>query len=822
MWEQWKSSLAVIFLWVLSAMAQAQQPLAGQQAAVVAEPEAPRVVLQAETTASVLRLMKFSGALRDRAGNARTGAVGLTFALYKDQQGGSPLWLEVQNAQLDEQGRYTVLLGSTKSEGLPLELFSTGEARWLGVQLNLPGEEEQARVLLVSVPYALKAADAETLGGKPPSAFLLADPVGADLSVRPEAGKEAAKEGPRREGVVGPINGEGSPNMVAKFTGANAIGNGSIFDNGNVGISTTSPNAKLSVGSGSIADANVPVQISTGGPGSITYYGANKGGGYGLLFGYEFGGSLGTGGVLRLVPPDPLLFYVNSSLEAMRITSTGNLGLGTSSPQAQLSVGSGSLLDTNVPVQISTGGTGTVNYYGANKNGGYGLLFGYENAGGLGTGGVLRMVAADPLLFVVNNTAEAMRITSAGNVGIGTAAPAEKLDVAGNIKATGNLTLSGSINGGLRVRTTAGTPNVIGGFSGNSVSGGVEGATISGGGGSFFPNSVLQNYGTVGGGQGNTAGGGSNATVGGGSFNSATGSNATVGGGGRNSAMGSNATVGGGIGNTASGIAATVPGGDSNVAGNYSFAAGRGAKANHDGAFVWGDSTNADIASTAPNQFLVRASGGASFLAGNVGIGTTTPLAKLSLGTDVANTKLALYDAPGAQYGFGIQGFQFRLHVGGPTDRFSFLNGAAGAEIMTIQGGGNVGIGTTTPTEKLHVVGNILATGTITPSARRLKTNIQPLAGALNKIERLRGVFFDWKESGKHDLGLIAEEVGEVLPEVVAYEENGVEAKGVDYARLTALLIEAVKEQQAQIRQLQLQVEQLKTGGSGQAAVARR
>ncbi|MBI4560214.1 MAG: tail fiber domain-containing protein, partial [Candidatus Hydrogenedentes bacterium] len=122
----------------------------------------------------------------------------------------------------------------------------------------------------------------------------------------------------------------------------------------------------------------------------------------------------------------------------------------------------------------------------------------------------------------------------------------------------------------------------------------------------------------------------------------------------------------------------------------------------------------------------------------------------------------------------------------------------------------NVGIGTDIPSERLHVIGNILASGTITPSARRLKTNIQPLHGALTKIERLRGVSFDWKESGKHDLGVIAEEVREVVPEVVAMEENGVDAKGVDYARLTALLIEAVKEQEAQIRDLQSEVEALK------------
>ena len=55
---------------------------------------------------------------------------------------------------------------------------------------------------------------------------------------------------------------------------------------------------------------------------------------------------------------------------------------------------------------------------------------------------------------------------------------------------------------------------------------------------------------------------------------------------------------------------------------------------------------------------------------------------------------------------------------------------------------------------------------------------------------------YDWKADGKHDIGLIAEEVGEVIPEVVAYEENGIDAKSVDYARLVAVLIEAVKAQQ--------------------------
>ena len=86
------------------------------------------------------RLIQFSGVLKDAMGQPLTGVQGVTFALYKDQQeGGAALWLETQNVALDEQGRYTALLGSTQSDGLPLELFTSNEARWLGVQANLPG-----------------------------------------------------------------------------------------------------------------------------------------------------------------------------------------------------------------------------------------------------------------------------------------------------------------------------------------------------------------------------------------------------------------------------------------------------------------------------------------------------------------------------------------------------------------------------------------------------------------------------------------------------------------------------------------------------------
>jgi hypothetical protein len=206
-----------------------------------AEPQAPSGTVQAPREVvpplPVPRLVKFAGVFKDELGKARTGVVGATFAIYKEQEGGAALWLETQNVELDEQGHYTVLLGTTKNEGMALDLFTAGEPRWLGVQVNLAKEVEQPRVLLVSVPYALKAADAETLGGKPVSSFVLANPTtggGVGMgTVFPNAGAIGAAT----------IGGGGTQNFVAKFdaTGANVV-NSTIFDNGtNVGIGTSSP-----------------------------------------------------------------------------------------------------------------------------------------------------------------------------------------------------------------------------------------------------------------------------------------------------------------------------------------------------------------------------------------------------------------------------------------------------------------------------------------------------------------------------------------------------------------------------------------------------
>ncbi len=180
-----------------------------------------------------------------------------------------------------------------------------------------------------------------------------------------------------------------------------------------------------------------------------------------------------------------------------------------------------------------------------------------------------------------------------------------------------------TVAGGITNTVTV-TGTTIGGGADNIITGTATYGTIAGG----RSITVTGQYAAVGGGKDNTAsgwgatvGGGryntasnDDATVGGGSDNTASGILATIGGGDHNSATGYAAAVGGGRNNVAGGDSATVPGGASNQAlGAFSFAAGAGAHAMHDGSFVWSDSLVGDVYSPGDNTFIVRANGGIWF-----------------------------------------------------------------------------------------------------------------------------------------------------------------------------------------------------------------
>jgi hypothetical protein len=107
----------------------------------------------------------------------------------------------------------------------------------------------------------------------------------------------------------------------------------------------------------------------------------------------------------------------------------------------------------------------------------------------------------------------------------------------------------------------------------------------------------------------------------------------------------------------------------------------------------------------------------------------------------------------------------------------------------------------------------ILANEFVQTSTRRLKDNIQPIEKAIEKIKQLEGVTFDWKpeRGGKPSLGFIAEDVGKVFPQVVSYEKDGVNARGVNYGHLVAVTVEGIKQQQSQIETQQSEIESLRS-----------
>jgi len=124
--------------------------------------------------------------------------------------------------------------------------------------------------------------------------------------------------------------------------------------------------------------------------------------------------------------------------------------------------------------------------------------------------------------------------------------------------------------------------------------------------------------------------------------------------------------------------------------------------------------------------------------------------------------------------------------------------------------GGNLGIGIMIPGEKLEVVGNVLATAFLYSSDERLKEDIQPIDNALNKILSLDGVSFAWKDSNELSVGLIAQDLEQVFPELVhTNPQTGL--KSVQYGNLVAPLIEAIKEQQKMIETMKIEIEKLKT-----------
>jgi len=189
---------------------------------------------------------------------------------------------------------------------------------------------------------------------------------------------------------------------------------------------------------------------------------------------------------------------------------------------------------------------------------------------------------------------------------------------------------------------------------------------------------------------------------------------------------------------------------------------------------------------------------------GNVGIGTTSPSYKLDVnGTGrFSVVRSNYYDIPS---GTGFNSFQ----MGADTSAGGWYvyNLTTGTYSLTVANSGNVGIGTTSPGYKLDVSGTIRATGdVIAYSDARVKENVKTIDGALERVLDMRGVFYN--KIGEHEkkVGVIAQEIIKVLPEVVSQDETG--TYSVAYGNITAVLIEAVKELSARVEFLEEKLKQ--------------
>jgi hypothetical protein len=124
------------------------------------------------------RILMLHGELKDRTRKQLTGIVGILFAIYEQQEGGAPLWQEVQNIQVDKREHFTAMVGSETPGGISPELFSRGKPCWLGMLVMQPGQLERPRMRLVRTPAGLtvqrgvsqmiaQEGSGETVGSQP-------------------------------------------------------------------------------------------------------------------------------------------------------------------------------------------------------------------------------------------------------------------------------------------------------------------------------------------------------------------------------------------------------------------------------------------------------------------------------------------------------------------------------------------------------------------------------------------------------------------------------------------------------------------------------
>lgn len=514
-----------------------------------------------------------------RGGPLASATAGVTFAIYKQQDGGAPVWMETQNVTTDAAGNYSVLLGSTTAAGLPSDLFSQQEQRWLGVLVQ--SEAEQPRVLLVSVPYAFHASEAERLAGHSISEFITADSLQTAVqqqlqqgnSPNTANGESAAGSSNKRSGALAATQPatnfmDSTNNQVVGVTqngSGKAINATALKGNAIVGTTTATTGSATGVyGTSSAPNGYGIIASETAATGTSTSYGiygsaastlgvgiravasATAGTTYGLMGSSSSSSGTGIKATADATTGNTFGLQVGASSPASTVawfqntatsTVTGPLIVArTRMTGAQFTVDGGANVTSSGWLSgnrlISTVATGTAPLQVTSTTVVPNLnasLLGGQPAGSYATLGAN--------IFTGNQTVN-NNVTVSGQVGIGTQTPGAMLEVDG-IGLDGGLFVGGydafpGTNGGTGVSGYGGEGDEHGGTGGTGVYGYGGGAGVQnypGNGGAFFGGNSGPNIGSggvgviaVGGGGEDSGGTGVQGTGGGGTYGGTGGS----------------------------------------------------------------------------------------------------------------------------------------------------------------------------------------------------------------------------------------------------------------------------------------------------------
>lgn len=571
-----------------------------------------------------------------------------------------------------------------------------------------------------------------------------------------------------------------------------------LYENtGRVGIGTQIPTAKLNVyGSSSATQADITAQLNNTGILISNDYALNN---YspgifwstpnnnatrpkaGIYTTYESTGS-------AMILGTSTSYTSGLTNEAIYIDSEGNVGIGTTNPISQLDMDAGSILFDDTDYNGIYWGEKYTDASAHDSDWGY-----IRHS----TGNGQLEIGSDAVINFYETDGRTHRIhmdMNTGRVGIGSLVPNQLLDVGGDINTTS----------GYRISNGATSGNYLRGNGTRFVSSAIQAADIPDGSGYYVQNQTSQQA-------------SSNFNISG---------NGTIG---TTLVLGGSGTI---LSTSNSGVQ-TVSFSNDNITGvNNLIINDTGANEGID----WGSGRNISIYTSGSggyNAFTFNTSTTYPYVfnTGNMGIGTTSPASKLhvSAGTN-GDAHLTLEadtdnnnenDNPYITFrqdgnlvnGFiGLEGNAGVRSSGTISNAFILGSELTNAPIqfitsdavrMTIETGGDVGIGTTNPTYDLHVNGRLKTTGINETSDARLKKNVNGIENALENVMAIRGVTYQWKKDEYPEMkfeegteyGVIAQELEEILPDLVDTDNEG--WKSVEYSHMVPLLIEAIKEQQA-------------------------